>query len=287
MSFLRKISTRRLFALGAAVVAVMGGATALALAATGGGPKPPPAALPVAVHDALTAPQVQGVTAHIQFTNHLISGSTLQGSDPILSGASGRLWASSDGKLRLELQASGKEGATSDSQILVVGKRFQVYDSGSNTVYRGELPQGHGSDAKDAGQQGGEQPPSLAEVKKGLAKLAEHANPSGASPSDVAGRPAYTVKITPKQDGSLLGGAELAWDATHGTPLRAAVYATGDSSPVLELKATDISYGAVDSSVFDVAVDALQSHLPWTPSCGRAERLACAVVQLRSERAIP
>ena len=50
----------------------------------------------------------------------------------------------------------------------------------------------------------------------------------------------------------MLGGAELAWDAVHGTPLRAAVYARGDSSPVLELKVTDISFGAVSRSVFDV-----------------------------------
>ena len=71
--------------------------------------------------------------------------------------------------------------------------------------------------------------------------------------SDVAGQPAYTVRIEPKQNGGLVGGAELAWDAVHGTPLRAAVYAKGDSSPVLELTVTDISYGPVDSSAFDVS----------------------------------
>ena len=75
---------------------------------------------------------------------------------------------------------------------------------------------------------------------------------SGAQPTDIAGQPAYTVRVEPKRNGGLLGGAELAWDAVHGTPLRAAVYAKGDSSPVLELKVTDISYGAVSSSVFDI-----------------------------------
>jgi outer membrane lipoprotein-sorting protein len=251
MSFLRRISSRQLLALSATVVALMAGAAALALAATGGGPKPAPASLPVAAHDALTAPEVSGVSARIQFTNHLIAGSSIQGADPILSGASGRLWASPDGKVRLELQASGHEGATSDSQVLINGDRFSIYDSGSNTVYKGTLPQ-HGPNGHDAGKSGAEQPPSLAEVKKAIASLMEHASVGGATPSDVAGRPAYTVKIGPKQDGGLIGGAELAWDAVHGTPLRAAVYAKGDSSPVLELKATDISYGPVASSVFDV-----------------------------------
>ena len=68
----------------------------------------------------------------------------------------------------------------------------------------------------------------------------------------MAGQPAYTVRVSPKANGGLLGGAELAWDAANGTPLRAAVYASGDSSPVLELKATDVTFGAVPDSVFEV-----------------------------------
>jgi outer membrane lipoprotein-sorting protein len=252
MKYLRRISTRRLLALCAATVAFGVGAVALAMAATGGGPKPPAEPLPVAVHDALTAPTVQGVSARIQFTNHLINGSNVQGADPILSGASGRLWASSDGHLRLELQAdSNSEGATSDSQVVSDGHRAWVYDSGSNTVFEGTLPQGH--DKADGGNSANGQPPSLVQIKKGIAKLADRALVSGAQPSDVAGRPAYTVRVEPKRNGGLLGGTELAWDAVHGTPLRAAVYARGDSSPVLELKVTDISYGAVSSSVFDVS----------------------------------
>jgi outer membrane lipoprotein-sorting protein len=250
VKYLRRISTRRLIALCAATVAVGAGATAFAVAATGGGPKPPAEPLPVAVHDALTAPTVQGVTARIHFTNDLIAGSSVQGADPLLTGASGRLWATSDGQLRLELQAdSNAEGATSDSQVLSDGHRWFVYDSGSNTVYKGTIPADHrGAD----GGSSKEQPPSLDQVKKGIARLAEHAAVGGAEPTDIAGQPAYTVRVVPKSNAGLLGGAELAWDATHGTPLRAAVYAKGDSSPVLELKVTDISYGAVPSSVFDV-----------------------------------
>lgn len=222
------------------------------MAASGGGPKPPAEPLPVAVHDALTAPTVQGVSARIQFTNHLIGGADVQGADPILSGASGRLWASSDGHLRLELQAdSNAEGATTDSQVLSDGHRAWVYDSGSNTVFEGTLPAGH--DGADGGGSANEQPPSLPEIKKDIANLADHALLSGAEPTDLAGQPAYTVRLEPKRNGGLLGGAELAWDAVHGTPLRAAVYAKGDSSPVLELKATHISYGSVPTSVFDIS----------------------------------
>jgi hypothetical protein len=110
MSYLRHISTRRLLALLAATVAVLAGsAAAIALAAGGSGPTPPPKSLAQAVHDALAAPAVDGVTARIAFTNHLVDAASLQGSDPLLTGAKGRLWATGD-KLRLELQASSADG---------------------------------------------------------------------------------------------------------------------------------------------------------------------------------
>jgi hypothetical protein len=77
-------------------------------------------------------------------------------------------------------------------------------------------------------------------------------NVSGATPSDVAERPTYTVRISPKEAGSLIGGAEVSWDANHGVPLRAALYSSTSSSPVIELAATGaVSYGPVASSVFE------------------------------------
>ena len=53
--------------------------------------------------------------------------------------------------------------------------------------------------------------------------------------------------------GGLVGSAALSWDAATGVPLRLSIYARGDSSPVLELTATDISYGTVPSSDVDIA----------------------------------
>jgi hypothetical protein len=242
MSSLRHISTRRLLALVAGcVLAVAAGAAAIALAAGGTGPTPPPKPLAQAIHDALAAPQPAGVTARIDFTNHLIDAASLQGADPLLTGAKGRLWASGE-KLRLELQASDAAGGAGDVQVLLDGDRLTVIDTGSNTVYRVTLPQ----DPKSHDAQA--QPdtaPSMARIQRALARLAEGATLSDAQPDNVAGRPAYTVRISPRHDGGLLGGAALAWDAARGVPLRAAVFASGDANPVLELTATDISFGAV------------------------------------------
>ncbi|MBS1883029.1 MAG: hypothetical protein JSS97_08745 [Actinobacteria bacterium] len=248
MTFLRRISTRRLLSICALALVIVVGGTAVALATTGGGPKPPAKPLANAVHDALEAPTVPGISADIHFTNNLVDASSLEGKDPILAGAGGRLWASpaEGGKLRLELQA---EGGGNDSQVLVEGHHFEIYDGSSETVYEGTLPEEEGG-AAGAGE---EEVPSVEGIQGEIERLGMRVDLSGAIPSDVAGQPTYTVKAAPSHDGGLLGRVELAWDATNGVPLRAAVYSSESSSPVLELEATGVSFEAVPASVFEVS----------------------------------
>jgi outer membrane lipoprotein-sorting protein len=264
MRFLRRISTRRLLTLCAAVLAVAVGSTAVAMAMAGEGPKPAPESLPVAVRDALSAPRVPGISARVQFTNRLLGASNIegQGSDPFLSGASGRLWASPDGRLRLELQSEGGGG---DSQVLIDEGRFEIYDGSSGTVYRGALPGRSGSDGWSGSSH---QPPSLEQVEQAISRLGAHSTLSGATPSDVAGQPTYTVQIEPKSNGGLLGGAAVAWDAVHGTPLRAALYAKGDSSPVIQLEATEVSFEEVPTSVFEITPPPGTKVIDLSPSSG-------------------
>ena len=95
--------------------------------------------------------------------------------------------------------------------------------------------------------------PTVAEITKKINEAARNATLSGAIPSTVAGKAAYTVRVAPKHDGGLLGAAEVAWDSIHGVPLRAAVYAQGSTAPVLALTVTDISYGSVSSGDVDVS----------------------------------
>jgi outer membrane lipoprotein-sorting protein len=244
MRFLRTTSTARLVALCAGAVAVAAGGTAIAVAG-GSGPVPRAKPLAQAVHDAATAPETQGITADVKFTNHLVDSSGIQGSNPLLSGATGRLWVSPGKGLRLELQSP----SGGDAQIVASPTGFQVYDGTSNTLYSGTFP----ADTKDpAGTQPKHQVPSIAKIQAEIARLGQHLSVSGANPSDVGGRPAYTVRVTPKQSGGLVGAAELAWDAAHGVPLRAALYARGNNNPVLELAVTNISFGAVKDSIFQL-----------------------------------
>jgi outer membrane lipoprotein-sorting protein len=239
MAFLRRISTRQLILLVAAVAAVVIGGTALALAAgSGAGPKPAPKPLANAIHDALNGPSAQGVTAQVKFTNNLIDSANIQGSDPLLSGSSGRLWAAPGGRFRVELQADSGQ----DAQVVSDGSSFWAYDPSSNTVYRGSLPQ-HKQGARD-----NHQPPTLAKIQQALSRLAQHANVSGATPDNVGGQEAYDVRVSPKQSGGLFGGVGLAFDAARAVPLRIGLYARGQDSPVAELSVTDISFGSVSSS---------------------------------------
>jgi outer membrane lipoprotein-sorting protein len=267
VNILRRLPLSRLLLLCGVVVAVGIGATALALA-VGTGPTPPAKPLADAVHDALSAPKVDGVSARIQFTNHLLEGANLANSggeagqissSPLLTGAAGRLWIGSNGQARLELQS--EEG---DTQILWDGKTAELYDASTNTLYRYTPRQESsgetlgtatdtkiGESSRSSTSTTPRGTPTVSEIEEALAKAGKHANISPATPTDLAGQAAYTVRVSPRENGGLIGGAELSWDATTGVPLRTAIYSTNSSAPVIELAATEISYGPVESSTLD------------------------------------
>jgi hypothetical protein len=255
MNLLRRISTPKLIAvLVLPVVAVL--ITAVAVAASRSGPKPPPRSLASALNRALHSKPVDGFSARITFTNHLFPDGALTGS-PLLAGASGRVWISNDGRFRLELQSD-----TGDTQITGDGKTISVYDAAKSTLYQIALP-AHKASSSDQ-PKAMERPHvfGVADIQRVLTRLSTRANLSGAIPGDIAGRPVYSVRVSPSHDGGLLGAVQLAWDAEHGVPLKLAVYSRGDSSPVLALTATDVHYGSIPSS--DLAVHAPASIKPTT-----------------------
>ncbi|MDX6677496.1 MAG: hypothetical protein QOE31_1548, partial [Solirubrobacteraceae bacterium] len=243
MRRLRTTSTRRLLAVLACAGVLVTTAAMAQAALTGSGPIAAPKALAQAISDAIGAPAPDGVTARVTFTNNLLPSGSLPGtSSALTSGADGRLWLTKDGRLRLELQSG-----SGDAQITFDGRHVTLFDASSNTVYKATLPKQKAEKTETTHQN-----PTVARIQDALDGLAKMWTVSGADPAQPqAGRPTYTVRIAPKDDGGLLGAAEVAWDAVRGVPLRAAVYAQGESDPVLELKATDISYGEVSDA--DVA----------------------------------
>ena len=121
--FLRTAPTRTLLGTVVGLVVLIAGGTAIAVAAGSGGPVPKSKRLAAAVHDAMTAPQVQGLSADISFTNGLIDTSEIQGSDPLLQGGSGHVWVSNSGQFRLELY-----GDNGDPEIVVNKSSWWISD---------------------------------------------------------------------------------------------------------------------------------------------------------------
>jgi outer membrane lipoprotein-sorting protein len=253
-NFLRRLPLSRLLLLCGLVVVLGVSATALA-SALSTGPTPPPKPLASAIHDALTGTPAEGVSANIQLTDHLLEGANLTSggdgsasgaltSSPLVTGGSGRMWVSKDGRVRLELQSE-----KGDTQVLYDGRTVSIYDAASNTLYRYTVPAHEGGSAPGSTTTPHEAP-SVAKIEEAISRL-DHVNVSGATPTDIAGQAAYTVHVSPKESGSLIGGGELSWDAAHGVPLRAAIYSSTSSSPAIELAATSISYGPVAASVFE------------------------------------
>jgi len=257
MNLFRRISTMKLLALVGVVVATV--ALAGMAFARGSDKKPPERSLASAVSRALDAKHPAGITARIAFTNHLLpSGVPGSAGSALLNGATGRVWVSNDGRFRLELQS-----AVGDTQIMGSPDGLAVYDASSNTIYR--LPARAHHDAAKSEKGMGQKAP-MAGIQEALTRLATQANLSGATPTNIAGQPAYSVKVSPRHDGGLLGAVQLAWDANHGVPLKVAVYSRGDSTPVLALTATEIHYGPVASSNLTVpttsATRTVTVHLP-------------------------
>ncbi len=247
MKLLRTLSTSRLIALALLVCVLGAGLAAVAVAAgRGGGPVPAAKPLAQALHDSIAAPAPAGVTARITFTNRLFPSGALAGpvGSALMAGASGRLWATNDGRGRLELQSD-----VGDVQVVWNQSEVTVFDASSNTVYRARLPKHGGS----AGSHDTGGLPSVREIASFLTRAGGHADVSGARPTDVGGRPAYSVRVSPRHDGGLLGAAELAWDATRPVPLRIGIYAQGASSPVLELAVTHITFGSVPAGNVEIS----------------------------------
>src|SRR6185369_4254503 len=121
-------------------------------------------------------------------------------------------WATG-GKARLELQAEN-----GDTEIGFDGKTLVVYNVATNTAYQMAVPKRSGGEHASESHSG---VPSVARIQQALDRLA----------GNVAGQPAYTVRVSPKHDGGLLGAVELAFAANHAVPLRVAVLSQGDKSP--------------------------------------------------------
>jgi hypothetical protein len=98
---------------------------------------------------------------------------------------------------------------------------------------------------------------------------------SDARATRTADRRSATVRIDPRDDGGLLGAAEVAWDAEVGLPLRGAIFTPAEDEPVLEVSADRVRYGPVDEAALAVLPRAGLPRVDGArANAGRGARLA-------------
>ncbi|HEY3766808.1 MAG TPA: hypothetical protein VGL44_16710 [Gaiellales bacterium] len=219
------------------LVALLCAITVTAYAVTrSGAPKPPKRSLASAVHNALTQRPVTGVSAQFSVDEHLLAGTSTTFSTSPLAGATGSVWF---GGGHVRLLVKSQLGTT---VVAYDGSRVTLYDRKQHTAY--ELPVTHHTAAK-SDTADAHAVPSIAAIERAITRAGSFAVLSGAIPSNVAGREAYTVHVSPRRNGGLFGDFELAWDAAHAVPLRFAIYPRGSSTAAVSITVTHISYGPV------------------------------------------
>jgi len=237
MGYIKRSSATSLvgwFILAAALLSAIS-VTAYAVTRSGA-PKPPQRSLASAVHGALTAKPVTGVTAQFTVDQHLLTGNSQTfSSNPLAAGATGKIWYGG-GHVRLVVKS--QLGTTA---IAYDGSRVTLYDKKHHVAY--VLPVRHQAHANDTAEQ--HSVPTIADIDHALARAAKFAVISGAIPSNIAGREAYAVHVSPRRNGGLFGEFDLAWDAARGVPLRFAIYPRGSSTAAVSITVTHIHFGPV------------------------------------------
>ena len=137
----------------------------------------------------------------------------------------------------------------SEYDIVHNGTKFWTYDSEKNSVQEGTAA-GHAA-GTEKGRYPTLTPQAAAEqLLDGLSPMTEV---SVGAPRTVAGRSAYLLVLTPKQQGSLIGQAEVSVDSATGMPLGVALYPAGSSTALFSVSFTSVSLTAPAASRFDFA----------------------------------
>ena len=236
MGIIKRSSASRLVGWFALLAVLLSAISVTAYAMTrSGAPKPPKRSLASAVHAALSDRPVAGVSAQFTIDQNLLGAKSSTISASPLQGATGSVWVGG-GHVRVEIRS--QLGTT---ELAFDGHQLMLYDRKHHVAY--ELPVSHKAETHKAPAV-----PTIAAINQELAKVGREAILSGAIPSNIAGRKAYDVRMSPRRNGGLFGAFELAWDAAHRVPLRFAVYPRGSSTPAIAVTVTHIQYGPVASA---------------------------------------
>jgi outer membrane lipoprotein-sorting protein len=153
-----------------------------------------------------------------------------------------RVWYGGPERLRAELQ-----GENGDRVFVHDGERAWAYNGTTNTLKTGERP----PESQASEPPGADSPPSPAEVDRMLAELAPTSELTQGTPVRYAGREAYVLTLSPKDEGStLVDHVHVLIDSETFLPLELSLYAQGKPDPVFSWRVSDLDVGPVPAERF-------------------------------------
>src|SRR5690606_18654299 len=231
----------------AAALVVGGGAAANAVVNRDDPPDLPPPTAAELLTDLQTAQVAAGsgtgvVTADLGLPELLDSGerghadlgSLWSGSNTL------RLWYDGPERVRVALL-----GTLSQADIIRNGRDLWIWDSSENKASHRVLPEGMPAPPEQHGP--ALSPQAAAEAL--LAAIEPSTEVSTDSTTRVAGRDAYELVLTPRDEASLIGQIRVAIDAEQSLPLSVKVYGQG-AEPAWEASFTQISFERPDPEQF-------------------------------------
>jgi len=170
-----------------------------------------------------------------------------QGSSDFSSLVSGthtlRVWYDGDDQQRLALL-----GTLGESDIVRNGTDVWTWNSQDNAATHYQLPTRPDGAAAPDPSVPAYTPQQAADAA--LAAIDPSTNVTTDGTATVAGRAAYELVLTPKDDRSLIGEVRIAIDGEQHIPLRVQVTAKGASAPAFEVGFTQISFDTPDPKQF-------------------------------------
>ena len=126
------------------------------------------------------------------------------------------------------------------------------WDSSSKEATHLTLPDATGVEVPTVLPDGTAVPQTPAELAAALIAAVEPTTTVTAADNvEVAGRSAYQVVLTPKDEATLVASATLTVDSETGVPLKVVVAAKGQADPAVSVGFTSVDFSAPASSVFD------------------------------------
>lgn len=127
-----------------------------------------------------------------------------------------------------------------ETNLIVDGGKAWYWDSAGNTATRLTYPAGRPPERAATPTPADLTPQQVA--RRVLETAGEHTAISVSNTAEVAGRSAYQLVLTPKEEGSLVQEVRLALDGEHYIPLRVQVFAKGSAEPAFQVGFTQLTF---------------------------------------------